>query len=106
MDKLEVNGPNAHPMYKYFRECQPKSVGGGSRVPDGSSAIEWNYVKFLVDRNGQPVKRFGPGFDPLEFEGDVRLLLAGKDPTPSECLRSPGKKVCNVDRILGVERPL
>ena len=41
MDKLEVNGPNAHPMYKYFRECQPKSVGGGSRVPDGSSAIEW-----------------------------------------------------------------
>ena len=63
-------------------------------------------MKFLVDRNGQPVKRFGPGFDPLEFEGDVRLLLAGKDPTPSECLRSPGKKVCNVDRILGVERPL
>ena len=65
-----------------------------------------NYVKFLVDRNGKPVKRFGPGFDPLDFEGDVRLLLAGKDPTPPECLRSPGKKVCNVDRILGVERPL
>lgn len=63
-------------------------------------------MKFLVDRNGQPVKRFGPAFDPLEFEGDVRLLLAGKDPTPGECLRNPGKRVCNVDRILGVERPL
>jgi hypothetical protein len=63
-------------------------------------------VKFLVDRNGQPVKRFGPAFDPLEFEGDVRLLLAGKEPTPALCMMSPGKKVCNVDRILGVERPL
>lgn len=41
MDKLDVNGPGAHPLYKYMRECQPTSVGGGSRVPNGSSAIEW-----------------------------------------------------------------
>jgi hypothetical protein len=52
------------------------------------------------------VKRFGPAFDPLEFEGDVRLLLAGKEATPEDCLRRPGLKVCNVDRILGVERQL
>lgn len=45
MDKLEVNGPNAHPMYKFLREREPKSVGGGSRVPNGSSAIEWCTLK-------------------------------------------------------------
>lgn len=59
-----------------------------------------NYVKFIVDRDGKPRKRFGPAFDPLEFEGDIRLLLAGKDPTPAECLSHPGHKVCNVDRLL------
>jgi hypothetical protein len=60
-----------------------------------------NYVKFLCDRSGRPVKRYGPAFDPLEFEGDVRLVLAGKSPTPEECYMHPGRSVCNVDRILG-----
>jgi hypothetical protein len=41
MDKVDVNGANAHPLYKYLRERQPTSVGGGSRVPTGSSAVEW-----------------------------------------------------------------
>jgi len=36
-----------------------------------------NYTKFLIDRNGQPVKRFRPSVDPREFEDDVRLLLVG-----------------------------
>lgn len=62
--------------------------------------LEWNYVKFLVDRQGHAVKRFKPAFDPAEFEGDVRLLLAGKPPTPAECATHPGRKVCNVDRLL------
>eukprot|EP01025_Chloroclados_australasicus_P025957 TRINITY_DN25809_c0_g1_i1.p1 TRINITY_DN25809_c0_g1~~TRINITY_DN25809_c0_g1_i1.p1 ORF type:complete len:143 (+),score=13.99 TRINITY_DN25809_c0_g1_i1:362-790(+) len=100
MDILEVNGPNADPLYKYLREQLPASVPRNSRTPAGSNAIEWNYVKFLVDRQGVPVKRFGPSFDPLEFEGDVRLLLAGKPPTPAECVSHPGRKVCNVDRLL------
>ena len=59
-----------------------------------------NYVKFLCDRTGRPIKRYGPAFDPLDFEGDVRLALAGRDPTPEECVLHPGRKVCNVDRIL------
>ena len=36
--------------------------------------MEWNYVKFLVDREGLPVQRYKPAFDPLDFEGDVRAL--------------------------------
>lgn len=59
-------------------------------------------MKFMVNRDGQPMKRYGPSFDPNDFEGDVRLLLAGQDPTPDECLLHPGRKVCNVDRILGL----
>ncbi len=46
------------------------------------------------------MKRFKSAYDPLEFEGDVRLLLAGKPPTPAECATHPGRKVCNVDRLL------
>jgi hypothetical protein len=60
-----------------------------------------NYVKFLVDRDGRPAKRFGPSFDPLRFEADVRLLLSRRDVTPEECVMHPGRKVCNADRILG-----
>lgn len=101
MDKIDVNGDDAHPLYQFLRSVQPRSVPATSRTPAGSNRIEWNYVKFLVDRNGRPVKRFNPSYDPLEFEGDVRLLLAGKEPTPEECILHPGRKVCNVDKILG-----
>ena len=63
-------------------------------------ALEWYYTKFLCDKRGVPVKRFKSAFDPLDFEGDVRLLLAGKEVTPPECVSHPGRMVCNVDRIL------
>ena len=46
------------------------------------------------------MKRYGPSFDPIAAEGDVRLALAGLSPTPSECLLHPGRLVCNVDRLL------
>jgi glutathione peroxidase len=46
------------------------------------------------------VKRFKSAFDPLGFEGDVRLVLAGRAPLPAECIAHPGRKVCNVDRLL------
>ncbi len=56
-----------------------------------------SYTKFLVDRDGVARKRFKPSFDPLDFEADVRLLLAGRDPQPPECIAHPGRKVCKVD---------
>lgn len=100
-DKLIVNGPDAHPMYKYMRNQQPISLPSSNPPPPGEKGrIEWNYVKFIVDRDGQAVKRYKPGFDPLEFEGDIRLLLAGKPPLPAECVTHPGRKVCKVDSLL------
>jgi len=74
------------------------SLASRSFVRQG--ALEWNYTKFLYDKSGVPVKRFKSAFDPLDFEGDVRLLLAGKEVTPPECVSHPGRMVCNVDRIL------
>lgn len=49
--KIDVNGDNAHPLYKYLKS----KLGGifGSR-------IKWNFTKFLVDANGKPIKRFAP----------------------------------------------
>jgi glutathione peroxidase-family protein len=41
MDKLLVNGPDAHPLYKFLKERQPVSVPQSSRTPPGSNAIEW-----------------------------------------------------------------
>ena len=63
--------------------------------------LQWNYVKFLVDRHGHPVKRFPSLYDPAGFEDDVRLLLAGKDGLLEECKRHPGRRACKVDKILG-----
>lgn len=98
MDKLEVNGDGADPLYKFLRAGQPLSFPGNKPAnPFGEpGAIEWNYTKFLVDRNGRPVKRYGPAFDPLEFEDDVKLVLAGKAPLPAECYAHPGRKVCKL----------
>ena len=49
--KIEVNGNNAHPIYKYLK----KELGGVL-----GSKIRWNFTKFLIDSNGEPVKRFSP----------------------------------------------
>lgn len=95
-DKIDVNGPQAHPLYKYLRTAQPVSAPSG-RPAGRDGAIEWNYTKFLVDREGRAIKRYGPAVDPLEFDTDVRLVLAGKAPVPGECLMHPGRKVCKVE---------
>lgn len=54
-DKIDVNGSNAHPIFKYLKN----ELGGifGSKV-------KWNFTKFLVDANGKPVKRFAPTTKP------------------------------------------
>jgi glutathione peroxidase len=106
VDKLLVNGPDADPLYKYLKSAQPVSLPNAAgktaaqALSKDQGALEWNYTKFLCDKRGIPVKRFKSAFDPVEFEGDVRLLLAGKEVTPPECVSHPGRSVCNVDRIL------
>ncbi|KAL7670437.1 hypothetical protein ACOME3_005373 [Neoechinorhynchus agilis] len=64
--KIEVNGTNAHPLFKYL-----KSQTGGLM----GSFIKWNFTKFLVNKNGNVMKRYGPNVDSKDIEGDVIDLL-------------------------------
>lgn len=96
-DKVDVNGLGAHPVYQLLRREQPESVPAGGTRSKKKGELEWNYVKFLVSRDGKAVKRFKPSFDPLDFEKDVQLVLRGKDPLPEECYMHPGRLVCKVD---------
>ena len=65
--KIEVNGPNAHPLYKYLTSEKPGILG--------TEAIKWNFTKFLVNRDGEPVKRYAPADKPEGLEGDVENAL-------------------------------
>jgi glutathione peroxidase len=66
-DKVEVNGTNAHPVFKYLKSQCPGMLG--------TVGIKWNFTKFLVDRNGKGVKRYGPPTKPSEITGDINALL-------------------------------
>jgi len=67
--KIEVNGACTHPLYQYL-----KSKKGGWF----GSAIKWNYTKFLIDRRGIPVKRYGPNQAPYAAEDDIKAELKKK----------------------------
>ena len=64
--KIDVNGPNAHPIYRYLKK-ELKGFPG--------SEIKWNFGKFLLDRNGNPVKRFSPVTKPEKLKNDIEKLL-------------------------------
>jgi len=64
--KINVNGKDTHPLYKYLK----KSAGGF--VTDD---IKWNFTKFLVDREGNVIKRYAPSTTPKEIEEDIEKLL-------------------------------
>jgi len=67
--KIEVNGEGTHPLYKWL-----KSEGKGIL---GSESIKWNFTKFLVDRDGQVVKRYAPNDTPEKIGKDLKSQLAG-----------------------------
>nr|WP_319512323.1 glutathione peroxidase [uncultured Draconibacterium sp.] len=64
--KIDVNGENAHPIYKYLK----KELGGTL-----GSKIKWNFTKFLIDAEGNPVKRFAPTTKPEKLESHIVKLL-------------------------------
>ncbi|TFE23080.1 glutathione peroxidase [Cohnella luojiensis] len=66
-EKIEVNGDNAHPLYQYLKNEAPGVLG--------SKSIKWNFTKFLVDRNGKVLKRFGSAEKPSDLEKDLATLL-------------------------------
>jgi glutathione peroxidase len=65
--KIEVNGENAHPLYRFLKHAAPGILG--------SEAIKWNFTKFLVDREGQVVKRYAPNDTPQTIGKDIEALL-------------------------------
>ncbi|MDQ0221429.1 glutathione peroxidase [Peribacillus cavernae] len=79
--KIEVNGDHAHPLYQYLREQAPvdadldenSPLNQDSNVED--SSIKWNFTKFLIDQDGNVVKRFAPTTKPEEIVGDIEKLL-------------------------------
>jgi glutathione peroxidase len=65
--KIDVNGDNAHPLYKFL-----KSEKGGLL----GDAIKWNFTKFLVDKEGNVVERYAPSTTPDGIAGDIERELA------------------------------
>ena len=65
--KINVNGPRAHPLYRYLTRAKPGILG--------TPGIKWNFTKFLVGRDGKPVARYAPQTKPEELEAPIRKLL-------------------------------
>lgn len=64
--KIEVNGENAHPLYKMLKENESGLL---------SKKIKWNFTKFLIDRQGNVVKRFSPSTEPTQLEKYIENIL-------------------------------
>ena len=68
--KIHVNGPHAHPLYRFLKKEKPGALGffTGGRIP-------WNFTKFLVGRDGRIVGRFGPRTAPASLASVIERLL-------------------------------
>ena len=86
--KIDVNGEAEEPLFTYLKEQQPDEEVTGLKNKAAMAAIEkisttckkpgdikWNFTKFLVDRDGNVVKRYPPTSKPEEFEGDIAALI-------------------------------
>lgn len=67
--KIDVNGDNAHPLFKYLTGAKPGLLG--------SKAIKWNFTKFIVDRYGKVVARHAPTTSPNALTREIESLLQG-----------------------------
>jgi glutathione peroxidase len=67
-DKIDVNGDSTHPLFTFLKAQAPGILG--------SKSIKWNFTKFLVNRQGQVVKRYAPTTKPESIKADIEKLLA------------------------------
>jgi glutathione peroxidase len=67
MAKVQVNGPQAHPFWKWLRQQAPGSSTDG--------AISWNFAKFLIGRDGRVLQRFEPGDKPAALRPVIEAAL-------------------------------
>ena len=88
MMKIDVNGENELPLYTYLKEQQPdeeivgiknkaamKAVQAISTTCKKPNDIKWNFTKFLVDKDGNDVKRYDPTFKPEDMDADIAALM-------------------------------
>ncbi len=68
MSKVDVNGEQAHPLWKWLTAEAPGLLG--------TKAIKWNFTKFLIGKDGQVIKRFAPNDSPASLKGDIEAALA------------------------------
>ena len=66
-DKIDVNGSNASPLFKYLKHESPGIMG--------TEAVKWNFTKFLVNSDGKVVKRFAPKDGKSEIEPELQKIL-------------------------------
>ncbi|XP_034655313.1 probable phospholipid hydroperoxide glutathione peroxidase isoform X3 [Drosophila subobscura] len=64
--RVDVNGDNAAPVYKYLKAKQTGTLGSG---------IKWNFTKFLVNKEGIPINRYAPTTDPMDIAKDIEKIL-------------------------------
>ena len=70
-EKIEVNGPNSHDLYKYLRinsELYDPKKNDVKEIP-------WNFAKFLVDEHGKVKKYYGPRTSPLDIKADIEKMI-------------------------------
>ena len=65
--KIDVNGPDAHPLYRFLKSARKGLLG--------TSAVKWNFTKFLVGRDGTVLRRYAPTDTPERIESDLIPLL-------------------------------
>jgi glutathione peroxidase len=66
--KVDVNGDAAHPLYEQLKSAAPGLLG--------STGVKWNFTKFLVNREGEPVERFAPTTKPEDIAPKIAKLLS------------------------------
>ncbi|MBO4842468.1 MAG: glutathione peroxidase [Bacteroidales bacterium] len=88
MKKIDVNGPNADPIFEYLKSAAPAEeykglkakathslLKGISKSVEKDSDILWNFTKFLINRDGTVVKRYAPVTTPEDIEKDIQEML-------------------------------
>lgn len=65
--KIDVNGKDTHPVFEYLKEELPGTLGKN---------IKWNFTKFLIGKDGQPIKRFAPTTKPADIKKYIEKALA------------------------------
>ncbi|WP_154223711.1 glutathione peroxidase [Marinicella rhabdoformis] len=65
-EKIDVNGDKTHPVFKYLKDELPGTLG---------KKVKWNFTKFLIGKDGQPIKRFAPTTKPEDIKKHIEKAL-------------------------------